>query len=245
VAFVWQWDFVDVANWLDANPTVTDATVGGLSSGSMDGPSLDLLMRRQNVAVRWCDLGSPIGSAGGLLVPAQGGALLVPSVVPIADALGGSMPRLETAEVRGDGGFSVSELDAPTGGSDPLALYEGHVALLSFEVPTRSVQPGQTLNLLSRWQSLGDVPADMKAFVHLVDDRGDVWVQHDGLDCPSRFWREGDMVVQVHFLVLPADLPPGVYSLRVGLYGRQALTPYPLVDGSSSYGAGTLEVTDA
>ncbi|MCJ7551977.1 MAG: hypothetical protein MUQ30_20090 [Anaerolineae bacterium] len=65
VAFVWQGDLAEVAAWLDGAPEVTSVTVGGLSTSSMDVLSLDLLMRREDVGVRWCDPGSPLGAGGG------------------------------------------------------------------------------------------------------------------------------------------------------------------------------------
>ena len=87
VSFVWQWDLADVAAWLDGEPEVTDVAIGGLSTASMDAPSLDVMMRRSDVVARWCDFGSPLGAGGGVLVPATGGMLAVPAVVPVSGAV--------------------------------------------------------------------------------------------------------------------------------------------------------------
>ncbi len=85
---------------------------------------------------------------------------------------------------------------------------------------------------------------DLKAYVHLLDAEGALRAQHDGLDCPAPFWLEGDVIVQMHYLQLPGDLPAGAYTVRVGLYDRQTLAPYPLLDGQSSYEVGMIEVSD-
>lgn len=242
VAFVWQWDFVAVANWLDAHPAVTDVTVAGLSVLSMDAPSLDLLMQRDDVAVRWCDPGSPIGAGGAVLYPAQGGSILVPSVVPVADALANltGFDSGGTDEQR----FVRYPVSPPDPRVSPLAVYEGGTALLGVELPPGPVAPGQTLTLLSTWKALDDVHSDLKAFVHVLDETGALRAQHDGLDCPAQFWRAGDVIVQLHKLTLPADLAPGPHMVSIGLYDRQTLAPYPLLDGSASFEVGTLEIAD-
>ena len=43
----------------------------------------------------------------------------------------------------------------------------------------------------------------------------------DGLGVPPQMWQSGDVIVQRHTLKLRGDLPPGDYTLHVGLY----LTP--------------------
>ena len=244
VAFVWQGDLVAVAAWLDAAPAVTSVTVGGLSTSSMDASSLDLLMRREDVAVRWCDPGSPLGAGGGLVVPAEGGELVIPAVVPlsqdIADAIG-----TEYAAVPDErGAFVVYHLGHPATPERVLAEFEGQVALAGVHMPRADVQPGQLLALQSTWVSRGGDHTDLKAYVHLLGADGELRAQHDGLDCPAPYWLEGDVIVQMHTLQLPGDLPPGAYTVRVGLYDRQTLVPYPLLDGQSSYEVGMIEVAD-
>jgi hypothetical protein len=242
VAFVWQWDLLDVAVWLDANDAVDNVTVGGLSVRSMDAPTLDLLMRREDVAVRWCDTGSPIGSAGALLFPAGGDTVLIPAVVPVSETLTPYLESPTKIPQSGPATFARYVSSPPDYLSQPLAIYEDGTALLAIDLPVLRSQPGEVVTALSIWRAQGDVHPDLKAYVHLVDDAGTLWAQHDGLDCPAQFWRDGDLIVQVHFLQLPADMPVGTYTLTVGLYDRRTLTPYVLPDGSSGYEIGTLEV---
>ncbi|MBN1249109.1 MAG: glycosyltransferase family 39 protein [Anaerolineae bacterium] len=244
VAFVWQWDFAEIAAWLDAHPTVTDVTVGGLSNQSMDGPSLDLLMKREDAVVRWCDPGSPIGSAGAVLWPGAGGEILIPSFVPVNAVLADRLLSASEAVVRGAGGFDRYDVAPSVEPAQRLVVYEGGAVLVDAELPATRIQAGETLTFVSTWLAQGEAHPDLKAFLHVVDATGALRAQHDGLDCPAPFWRAGDVIVQVHRLELPADLPSGTYSVRIGLYDRQTLTPYTLLDGSPSYEAGTLEVGD-
>jgi len=244
VAFAWQGDLVEVAAWLDADPEVTSATVGGLSTSSMDASSLDLLMRREDVTVRWCDPGSPLGAGGGLVVPAEGGKLVIPAVVPLNRDIAYAIGAEHDAVSEDRGAFVIYRLGQPVVPERVLAEYEGQVALAGMHVPEADVLPGQLLTLRSMWVARdGDHP-DLKAYVHLLDAEGALRAQHDGLDCPAPFWMEGDVIVQMHYLQLPEDLPTGAYTVRVGLYDRQTLAPYPLLDGRSSYEVGMIDVGD-
>ncbi|MCJ7551976.1 MAG: hypothetical protein MUQ30_20085 [Anaerolineae bacterium] len=125
-----------------------------------------------------------------------------------------------------------------------LAEYEGQVALAGIHMPEADVQPGQLLTLRSTWVARDGEHPDLKAFVHLLDAEGVLRAQHDGLDCPAPYWMAGDVVVQMHYLQLPGDLPAGAYTVRVGLYDRQTLAAYPLLDGQSSHEVGVIEVSD-
>lgn len=66
------------------------------------------------------------------------------------------------------------------------------------------------------------IPESLASFVHLY--RGDAFVAvlADGVPRAGRYpttdWQPGEQVVDSWTLVLPADLPAGDYSIRVGLY---------------------------
>lgn len=244
VAFVWQRDLNSVATWLDQNGSVRDVTIGGLSASSMDAPSLDLLMQRDDAVVRWCDPGSPLGVGGGVLVPSRGGTLVVPDVVPLST---GIRKHLETelgVQAVVHRGFVTYQLERPSVSGDPVAIYDEEVSLVALDLPSGATSRGQSVAVLTAWAVGAGVPGDIKAYVHLLDQSGEVRAQHDGLDCPSQFWREGDLVIQAHALALPDDLLPGSYGVRIGLYDRQTLQPYPLVSGEPSWLAGAVEVSD-
>jgi len=244
VAFAWQGDLAEVAAWLDADPAVTSVTVGGLSTSSMDASSLDLLMRREDAAVRWCDPGSPLGAGGGLVVPVEGGYFAVPDVVPVSAGIADVIEADLGAVPMDHGAFAAYHLGHLVVPKQVMAEFEGGVALAGVHIPEADAQPGQLLALRTTWIALGGEHPDLKAYVHLLDAEGALRAQHDGLDCPAPFWLEGDVIVQMHTLQLPGDLPAGVYAVRVGLYDRQTLAPYPLLDGQSGYEVGMIEVGD-
>lgn len=89
---------------------------------------------------------------------------------------------------------------------------------------------------------------DLTTFVHVLAADGQIVAQHDGplatVFTPASRWLPGEFLVGEARIALPADLPPGRYDLRIGLYPPgapdQPLTPagsdLPFVQ------AGVLEV---
>ena len=242
VRFVWQGDLDAVAGWLDDHGDVTSATIGGLSATTMDAPSLDLLMRRKDVRVRWCDPGSPLGAGGGLVLPADGGAILIPTVVPLADALSPYLSPGIEGETPDLGSFRrYQPAYQAISAREPVA-FRGGLTLLDMVLPAGAPRPGDTLTVVSIWRVVGETHPDLKIFVHAVDDEGDLVAQHDGMDCPARFWAPQDTIVQVHRIQLPGDLETQQVRLRIGLYDRQTLVPYPVLDGRPYLDVGDIDL---
>jgi len=68
-------------------------------------------------------------------------------------------------------------------------------------------------------------PVSYTAFIHLADDSGRVWAQNDSVPAnwnrPTTGWVAGEYISDEHTLTLPNGLPPGGYTLFVGLYDPQ------------------------
>jgi len=83
-------------------------------------------------------------------------------------------------------------------------------------------RPGETITVTLTWHALEPIPQDWTVFVHLVDDAGRIVAEDNqrpqGGAFPLPRWTPGDWVEDPHPLWLPADLPPGQYELRAGLY---------------------------
>ena len=93
-------------------------------------------------------------------------------------------------------------------------------------------------------------PEPVVAFVHVVDDKGRVVAQHDGPIgggyMPVARWQPGLLIPDPHPIALPADLPPGTYTLKAGLY-RPGYADQPLIvrgysGGDPRVDIGVLEV---
>ncbi|NOZ06196.1 MAG: glycosyltransferase family 39 protein [Chloroflexi bacterium] len=130
----------------------------------------------------------------------------------------------------------------------PFRAYDGDLAqtirLLGYDVssPGRAregsggvIRPGQPLTVTLLWQAEAVPAADYTVFVHLVDAQGKRWAQHDGPPREGTFrtrqWRAGDVIRDVHRLVVPGDAPPGPYQLLVGMYRPETGERLPVASG--------------
>jgi hypothetical protein len=109
------------------------------------------------------------------------------------------------------------------------ANFDGHIALLGFDVPQPEVQPGESLPLTLYWTATAPVPINYQVFAQLTRPPTVLWGQSDKLnpgDFPSTRWPLDRYVWDDHLLRVLPGTPPGAYTLSVGLYtledGRRA-----------------------
>jgi hypothetical protein len=118
--------------------------------------------------------------------------------------------------------------------SYPLSVHlEGRIGLQGYELPP-VVEAGGDLPLLLYWRVSQPTRPDLRFafFGHLTDSRGYVWDQVDALGYPVSSWIEGDEVIQVFDLNVPADAPPLEYWIKLGLYDETTQERVePAVDG--------------
>ena len=64
-------------------------------------------------------------------------------------------------------------------------------------------------------------------------------------DYPTTLWHAGEQILDEHTMLIPADLPPGEYSLAVGMYNPDSGARVPLVEGTGDTIQWTLVVKAA
>jgi hypothetical protein len=96
------------------------------------------------------------------------------------------------------------------------------------------VTTGQPLALLSYWRVRRPPTTNLQIFVHLLNSKGELVAQHDGLDIQMRRLETGDELVQLHTLALPTGLGAGTYTLRLGLYDPATFGRLPVVTGGET-----------
>ncbi|MCA9944388.1 MAG: hypothetical protein KC449_12955 [Anaerolineales bacterium] len=96
------------------------------------------------------------------------------------------------------------------------------VSLVGFTLDRQTVEAGETINLELVWQAVMEMSESYRVFVHVLGADGRIVAQADGLPAswtrPTTGWLPGEFIRDSHRLTLPAELPPGDYTLVTGLY---------------------------
>ncbi|MCO5182600.1 MAG: glycosyltransferase family 39 protein [Anaerolineae bacterium] len=143
--------------------------------------------------------------------------------------------------------LSLYVLDAPQTPATTLdmALGDG-VRLTGFSLESDQVQAGQPLLLTLFWEGIRPIERDYTVFVHLTDENGQPVAQTDGQPGggtrPTSGWQPGEAVRDSYAVPLAADMPPGVYTLQVGMYLWPELTRLTSADGSDAVVLGTVTI---
>ncbi len=102
------------------------------------------------------------------------------------------------------------------------------IALEGVELPD-TAQPGEGLALRLQWASLEPTATDYTVFVHVVGPDGERVAQKDqqpmGGFAPTHAWAAGQKVLDGVTVELPAELAPGEYEVRIGLYAGETRLP--------------------
>jgi hypothetical protein len=144
--------------------------------------------------------------------------------------------------VGGEDSFRVAVLPVSWEGTGlqaitPLGLSFGEA--ITLEGYAAQVDSG-ALQVTLRWSTGAYLDTDHSVFLHLVAPGGgaEAIAQADGppLDgeWPTSLWLPGVTLDDLHTIPLPPQLPPGTYSLLVGLYDPATGERLPLPDGSGA-----------
>jgi hypothetical protein len=126
------------------------------------------------------------------------------------------------------------------------AQFGDGIRLLGYDLIAGSVSPGEPLRLTLYWSSDGDVRQRYKVFTHLLGDAFNaasgnfLWGQADNEPAantrPTTTWRGAEVIVDEYAIPVPADAPPGVYRIEVGLYEPVSGERLPLLgeDGTAA-----------
>ncbi len=113
-------------------------------------------------------------------------------------------------------------VESTPGGAAFVGLGGETITLDEFAVWPDAVRPGDVVQARLVWSTDATPAQSYKVFLHLLDAAGKVVAQHDGEPVggsrPTTGWAVGEQVIDNHGVLLPPDLPPGDYTLRLGLY---------------------------
>jgi hypothetical protein len=222
---------VETLHYLDAHPAVgPDVAMSTITPGRFHDPAIArMMLRRDDLRLRWFD-----GRSSVVLLDASPGYYVFPEVAPLDPALqpwlsGVSFDRIELRPEDFNRTVEVVLRQASSAVTDPRTVVADNLlAVVDSSVDATLLHPGDEFHVLTMWRILDTPTADLMLFTHALDEADQVVAQQDSLDVPAQEWVPGDAFVQVHTLMLPADLPPGTLRLEIGLYSLPDIVRLPL-----------------
>ncbi len=113
------------------------------------------------------------------------------------------------------------EAPPPTEGAPYYKSFDDKLMLLSYQF-TETVSPGGVARVTLHWWAMSPMREDYTVFVQLLDDERRVRWQQDIMPAfgarPTSGWQPGEVIQDIHEIPLPADAPPGVYRVEIGVY---------------------------
>jgi hypothetical protein len=149
------------------------------------------------------------------------------------------------------GDFRLVRFLSPVVGkaSSPVAdvTFGDRVTLVGAAMGPVALAPGDGLRVTVGWVALRPLKADYVVFAQLLDATGQLRAQHDSLPVggyrPTTTWAPGEPIEDHLGVVLPVDLPPGDYTLILGLYDLATSERLPVSTGGDFVTLGRVEVT--
>lgn len=157
------------------------------------------------------------------------------AIVPLPKTALDRLPRVGSGELQGGRAETLPKLAMRRPPQPPRVIVGDAFELVAMQ--TRLDRFAHRLVVTLYWRARGRPDFDYSAFVHLIDDRGDLVAQKDhapgeGRRFPPTSWAVGDLIADDHAIALPPDLAPASYRLRTGLYNWSTGAQLPIrVDG--------------
>lgn len=101
-------------------------------------------------------------------------------------------------------------------------LLDDRLRLTGYHLPATAYGPGDCIPLTLFWEAEESISEPLKVFAHLVDRNGVLSAQADmepqAGSLPTTAWQPGEQVVDRYGILLPQFIPPGNFTVRVGMY---------------------------
>jgi hypothetical protein len=156
------------------------------------------------------------------------GPVQIISVDPLVSSICGWLARPSWGCPLGE--VKISGVPIPEGASN----FEDKIALLSIDVPEKTLQPGGQLPLTLTWQSLTAMDENYTIFLQVLDEQDRIVGQVDAWPLqgtyPTSLWSPGEIIEDPYVIQLAAELPPGTYRLQMGFYLLSTLRRLSMLD---------------
>jgi uncharacterized membrane protein len=114
------------------------------------------------------------------------------------------------------------------------ANFSGQIKLLGYTLEAEEIKPGDSVQLALYWQALANMDASYTIFTHLIDQEERIMGQQDNPPVsglyPTTKWTPGEKVVDRYKIATGPEIPPGEYSIEIGLYELDTGERLPVLD---------------
>jgi hypothetical protein len=135
-------------------------------------------------------------------------------------------------------------LDVPVPQYPVRTRWEGNVELLGYDLDQRALTPLRPTTLMLYWQAHAAIDPHYQPFVEVLDGQGTLvttGTPYCGSERPTTIG-PNQPASTAFTLTGGAHVPPGTYTLRVGLRHTQTGAVLPTADGVPALAVGTLTV---
>jgi hypothetical protein len=155
------------------------------------------------------------------------------------------VPRVATGEPARCGWLAGESVDCAlppiplTGASIPTEAinFNGQLVLRTATLETPQVTRGESVRVTLEWQALQRMRESYTVFVHLIGPDGKLYGQVDYWPVEgtrlTTSWLPGEIIRDPYAVTLPADAPPGEYTVHIGLYLLDTLERLPVLNADS------------
>ncbi|HEU5087452.1 MAG TPA: glycosyl transferase, partial [Roseiflexaceae bacterium] len=125
---------------------------------------------------------------------------------------------------------------APPAGTPISADFGDAIRLRGYSIDPSALRASGVLTVTLQWQGRMTPAGDYNIFVHVFDAGGQKVGQVDvplgDPRWPSHAWSQGRYIPQVQQVPLPAGLPPGTYTITLGVYDPHTFARLPLASSA-------------
>ncbi|MCS7260247.1 MAG: hypothetical protein NZ765_05640 [Anaerolineae bacterium] len=137
--------------------------------------------------------------------------------------------------------FFVKHTSSIQPGHSVYAQFGSGIRLLGYDLAPTEIEHGNRFVLALFWSALKRTPDDLNIFVHLRDADNTTILTADHQPCksfvPTSRWPSGGIIKDTTWIEVPRNIPPGRYSIWVGLYRWDTMERLPLQNDTSGENA--------
>jgi 4-amino-4-deoxy-L-arabinose transferase-like glycosyltransferase len=225
VRFQYSTAHTEIAHALDASNDSSPVIISGYFTEDADPFIFSQTLQRSDLSIGWFDARESVVALAGASIE----RVALPSFTPLDDDL--KLRFLNNVQpITATRDFKIYPLDVnglrtsienwkAANTSQLPVSFDSNIDLIGYDYSI-TASAGSALPIFTAWRVTSEwQPSSTAIFVHLLNSDGSVAAQDDRLGYPRHNWHNGDEFVQVHHLSID-NLPPGKYSIELGIYSR-------------------------